>query len=86
MYALSNLLNVTVYAKIAQWTQGKRLWLRSNVSAMMCNCLENYGFAFLAFAGVYSMTDILLIATSGSVIEIVITLCSTPFMYIGKKV
>lgn len=86
MYAVSNLLNVTVYAKLNKLTSGKRLWLRSNASAILCNCLENYGFAFLAFAGIYPVVDVLMIATTGCFAEIFITLCSTPFMYIGKKV
>lgn len=85
MYAVSSLLNVTVYAKLNKLTKGKKLWLRSNVSTIFCNCLENYGFAFMAFAGIYSVKDVVLIATTGSIIEIVITLCATPFIYIGKK-
>jgi len=85
MYALSNLLNVTVYAKLNELTKSKGLWVRSNVSAIFCNCLENYGFAFLAFFGIYPVSDILLIATTGCVIEIIVTICSTPFVYIGKK-
>lgn len=85
MYAISNLMAVAVYDKLHRLCDGKMMWLRNNVSTIFCNCLENFGFSFLAFAGVYSVEDILMIAASGCLIEAGIALCDTPFLYIGKK-
>lgn len=85
MYAISNLMAVTVYDKLHRMCDGKKMWLRNNVSTILCNCLENFGFSFLAFAGIYPVEDILMIAASGCLIEAGIALCDTPFLYIGKK-
>jgi len=85
MYAVSNLMSVTVYDKLHRLCEGKKMWLRNNATTIMCNCLENFGFSFLAFAGIYPAEDILMIAASGCLIEAGIALCDTPFLYIGKK-
>ena len=70
--------------KIKEKVPGK-LWLRNNVSTMICNSIENYLFSFLAFAGLMDITTILSIATLASVLEIVIAACDTPFLYLSKK-
>ena len=63
----------------------KQLWLRNNVSTIISNCLENYFFVFFAFVGIYNYSTILSIATTTSILEIIIAICDTPFMYIAKK-
>lgn len=86
MYFISNMLDVVLFDKIRQKTKGKMLWLRNNVSTILCNCLENFFFIGLAFYGVYDMTTILIIAGSTSIIEIIVAVCDTPFLYLAKKI
>lgn len=62
----------------------KRLWLRNNISTIIANCAENFGFAFIAFGGVYSMKDILYIILTTSILEIIIAVFDTPFCYLSK--
>ena len=85
MFAVANFIDVAIYDKLHSICGGKKLWLRNNVSTITCNCLENFGFVFLAFTGVYSIKEVLMIAISTCVIETIIALCDTPFLYIGKK-
>lgn len=85
MYFLANMLDVVLYEKLRKRHNGKKMWLRNNVCTLVCNGLENFGFTLLAFAGVYSMGDILMIAISGSIIECAIALCDTPFLYMAKR-
>ena len=85
MYVIANLLDVYIYDKLHCYFEGRKLWLRNNVSTIICNCLENFGFVFLAFAGVYPIEEVLMIAVSTCIIEIGIALCDTPFLYIGRK-
>lgn len=85
MYALANFLDVAVYDKLYAVFDGKKMWLRNNVSTVLCNCLENFGFVFLAFVGVYPIEEVLAIAVSTCLIEVGIALCDTPFLYIGKR-
>lgn len=85
MYTIANFLDVHIYDKLHEAFQGKKLWLRNNVATVTCNCLENFGFVFLAFLGVYPLKEVLAIAISTCIIEVGIALCDTPFLYIGAK-
>ena len=84
MYFVSNMADIYIFEKIKEKIPSK-LWLRNNVSTMICNSLENFLFSFLAFAGLMDIPIILSIAGLASVLEIVIAACDTPFLYLSKK-
>lgn len=84
MFFISNMADIYLYNKIKEKYPNK-LWLRNNISTILCNCLENYFFNTLAFIGIFSMNVIISIATTTTIIEIVIALCDTPFLYLSKK-
>ena len=84
MYVVSNLLDIYLYQKLKE-KYPKLLWLRNNVSTITTNCLENYLFTFLAFAGIFDIKTMLSIATIASIFEMIIAICDTPFLYISKK-
>jgi len=86
MYLIANLVDVWLFEKIKNKTNGKMLWLRNNVATIVCNCAENFFFIFFAFVGIYSMSDIFIIALSTSVIEAIVGICDTPFIYLARKV
>ena len=83
MYFISNMLDVKLYHKLKVKSQGKNLWLRNNVSTIICNCAENFGFIGLAFAGIYDGKTIITIALSTSIIEAMVAVCDTPFLYLA---
>lgn len=85
MYALANIADVWLFDKLSQKFKGKKLWLRNNISTIVCNCLENFGFVFLAFYGIFPVSDLLSIALVTCVIETIIAIMDTPFLYIAKK-
>ncbi len=84
MYFISNMLDIFLFKKIKDKVPNK-LWLRNNVATIVSNCLENYIFSLLAFSGIYSLGTILSIATVASIIEIIIAICDTPFLYLAVK-
>lgn len=84
MFGVSNMLDIYLFEKLKRKFP-KQLWLRNNVSTIISNCLENYFFVFFAFVGIYDYNTILSIATTTSILEIIIAICDTPFMYISKK-
>ena len=84
MFFISNMLDIHIYNKLKEKFTNK-LWLRNNVSTILCNCLENYFFNTLAFIGIFPMSVIMSIATTTTIIEILIALCDTPFLYLSKK-
>lgn len=85
MYFIANMADVYLFTKLKEKSDGKRLWLRNNVSTILCNCLENFGFIALAFAGIYDGKTILIIAASTSVVEFIVALLDTPFLYLAKR-
>ena len=85
MYFLANIADVYIYDKLRQRMSGKYMWLRNNVSTILCNCLENFFFMLMAFLGTFDMSTVIIMALSTSVIEIIAGLCDTPFLYIATK-
>lgn len=84
MYFIANMADIYIFEKIREKTGEKKMWLRNNVATILCNCLENFGFIFLAFVGIYNMETIINIAVSTSVIEMIAALIDTPFLYLSK--
>ena len=85
MYFVANMADVYLFNKIKDKMESRALWLRNNAATILCNCLENFGFIFLAFAGIYDGKTILIIAASTSVIEMIAAVCDTPFLYLMAK-
>lgn len=83
MYFVANIVDVKLFCRMKE--AGSALWVRNNVATIICNCLENLGFIWLAFAGVYDLQTILIIALSTSAVEFVVALCDTPFLYLARR-
>ena len=83
MFFIANMLDIYIYNKLKEKLP-KRLWLRNNVATITCNCIENYFFNTFAFIGIFSIPVIISIATTTTIIEIVIAVCDTPFLYLSK--
>ena len=81
MYIVSNYADVILYSKLKKL----KLWQKNNICTILCNCLENFGFIFLAFGGLMSFKELIIIALSTSAIETIIALCDTPFIYLAKR-
>lgn len=84
MFIVSNWCDVILYQKLKEKTGGKYMWFRNNISTIVCNCLENFAFSILAFVGTFSIPYCLEIAVAGSLIEMLIAFCDTPFLYLSK--
>lgn len=84
MFYISNLFDIYLFDKLKQMYP-KKLWLRNNVATIISNSLENYFFATIAFFGIFDIPTIISIATTGTIIEIIIAILDTPFIYLSKK-
>ena len=83
MYYIANRIDVFLYDKLKQ--KNTKMWVRNNLCTIVSNCLENFLFNFLAFYKIFDIKTILTIAITTSIIEIIIALCDTPFLYLAKK-
>jgi uncharacterized integral membrane protein (TIGR00697 family) len=86
MYALANIADVYLFEFLSKKTKGKHLWLRNNICTIACNCLENFGFVFLAFAGIMDVEVIMQIALTTCAIEALIAILDTPFAYAARRI
>lgn len=84
MCYLSNMLDIIVFEKIKKKIPDK-MWVRNNIATIISNCLENYLFTIFAFIGIYNLGTIFSIATTTTILEIIIAICDTPFLYLSKK-
>lgn len=84
MFFISNMLDIYLYNKLKE-KYPNRLWFRNNVATIISNCTENFFFVGLAFIGIYDLSLILSIAITKTIIEMVIAICDTPFLYLSKK-
>lgn len=85
MYYVANIADVYLYDFLKKKTNGKYMWLRNNVCTILCNTVENFFFMTGAFIGIFSMNQIIGMAIATSVIEVIVGLLDTPFLYIAKK-
>lgn len=85
MFALANAMDVNLYDFLKRKTGGKYMWARNNISTMLCNGCENFAFYFIAFAGIFGTSNLISMALTATIIEVVIALCDTPFLYIATR-
>ena len=85
LFALSNIADVNLYAYLKKKTDGKYMWLRNNVCTILCNGAENFLFYIIAFSGVFAWNDIISYSITATIIEVVIALCDTPFLYLARR-
>ena len=83
MYFIANMADIFVYDRLRVKTRGKKMWLRNNVATITCNCLENFFFILFGFYGIYDFAQCMQVAFSVSVIEAIVGLCDTPFLYLA---
>lgn len=86
MYAVSNFVDIKLYEFLRKKTNGKKMWLRNNLCTIICNGCENFIFYLIAFSGTMDLKTIFTMGISATIIEILIALCDTPFLYLSKKI
>ena len=84
MFFVSNIFDIYLYNKIKEKYPNK-LWFRNNIATIISNCTENFFFVTLAFLGIFDISVILSIAITKTILEIIIALCDTPFLYLSNK-
>lgn len=83
MYFVANMVDVYLYEKIRIKMNGKKMWVRNNISTILCNCLENFLFMLGAFYGIFEFKDIMIMALSTSLVELIAAILDTPFLYLA---
>ncbi len=83
-YTISQLLDVQIFLWLKNKTEGKHLWLRNNVSSIISLFLDSFIFIFLFLYGILPIQELVKTSLSISFIKLLLTVCDTPFVYLGK--
>lgn len=85
MFFIANMADVFLYERLRIITCGKKIWLRNNLSTIICNCAENFLLMILGFYGMFTFAQCIEIAITSSIIEIIVGICDTPFLYLALR-
>lgn len=81
-YLISQNLDIWLFHKIRDKTDGRFLWLRNNGSTVVSQLIDSVIFTLIAFWGVYDQLMQLTMATWA--IKVVVAACDTPFIYLAS--
>ena len=85
-YICSQMYDVWMYAFIKKYHGRKLLWLRSNVSVIFSQLIDNTMFTIIAFYGIFSWDIILQIYATSLMLKIVVSFVDTPFLYVARNI
>jgi uncharacterized integral membrane protein (TIGR00697 family) len=85
-YICSQMYDVWMYAFIKKYHGRKLLWLRSNVSVIFSQLIDNTMFTLIAFYGIFSWDIILQIYVTSLILKIIVSFVDTPFLYLARNI
>ncbi len=73
-------------------TEGRRLWLRNNLSTTVSQLLDNFVFTWIAFVGfgvvwemVFSWEVVVQIFVTSYIMKLIVSVMDTPFIYLSTR-
>ena len=85
-YFISQFLDVKIFSKLKQAFPGRgQLWIRNNGRTALSQLVDTLVFTSIAFIGEYSWTVWCEIALTTYVLKFVISVASTPIIYIARS-
>jgi uncharacterized integral membrane protein (TIGR00697 family) len=85
-YICSQMYDIWMYAFIKKYHGRKLLWLRSNVSVIFSQLIDNTMFTIIAFYGIFSWDIILQIYVTSLMLKIIVSFVDTPFLYLARNI
>ena len=85
-YICSQMYDVWMYAFIKKYHGRKLLWLRSYVSVIFSQLIDNTMFTLIAFYGIFSWDIILQIYVTSLMLKIIVSFVDTPFLYLARNI
>ena len=85
-YYISQSFDVWAFHKIKQWTAGRHLWLRNNLSTLSSQVVDTTVYSLITWWGVVDLKTALALGAAKYVFKIVIALIDTVFLYWARSV
>ncbi len=83
-FFISQLFDVTVFLSVKEKTNGKRLWLRTNVATFISQAIDTTVFSIVFLGGVIPAYEILKAGVTVYCAKVFLGLINTPFVYLGR--
>lgn len=82
-FLIGQLVDVFVFQKLRRITGAKKLWLRATGSTLVSQFIDSFVVLFIAFAGVFSMPQLVAIGITNYIYKFVVAIALTPLIYFG---
>jgi len=80
-YLISQSFDVWLFHRIREWTQGRHLWLRNNLSTITSQALDTVLYSLVVWWGVVELGTAIQLALAKYVFKVCIAAVDTPFIY-----
>jgi hypothetical protein len=82
-FLLGQLVDVFVFQRLRKLTGPKKLWLRATGSTLVSQLIDSFVVLFIAFAGVFSNSQIVAIGITNYIYKFAVAILLTPVIYLG---
>ena len=83
-YLISQRFDVWFFHKIKDWTDGKHLWLRNNLSTMVSQTIDTALYSLVVWWGVVDLETAIQLGVAKMAFKIGIAAFDTPFLYCAR--
>lgn len=84
-YLISQRLDVWFFHVIKEWTEGRHLWLRNNLSTMCSQALDTVIYGLVVWWGVVDLATAMQLALAKYLFKLIIAIVDTPFIYLARS-
>jgi uncharacterized integral membrane protein (TIGR00697 family) len=80
-YLISQSFDVWFFHRVKQWTRGRHLWMRNNLSTITSQALDTALYALVVWWGIFELATAIQLALAKYVFKVLIAAFDTPFIY-----
>lgn len=85
-FLVGQLTDVFIFQRLRRVTGPKKLWMRATGSTLVSQLIDSFLVLFIAFAGTFSMTQIIAIGITNYLYKFIVAILLTPLVYLGHSV
>jgi queuosine precursor transporter len=83
-YVIGQLLDIWIFQLFLRMTGHRFLWLRATGSTVFSQAIDTLVVNFVLLSGKRSLEFILTVARNGYIVKLLIAICMTPLIYLGR--
>lgn len=80
-YSISQNIDIYLFTKLREKTNGRHLWLRANVATILCQILDTAVFFLIGFIGIMPLPDMIAATSTEFGVKVAMSIIGTPVIY-----